>query len=87
MDFNVTKHEKFVDKVLNSTFQPLKIKLPLVKFWYHTKKEYPQLPEKHQNTPLSQLHIYVKPEFLQIFQIKHFKILNIEAVIRSRLPY
>lgn len=38
---NVTKYEKFVDKVSDSTFQLTFKKLPLVQFGYSIKEEYP----------------------------------------------
>lgn len=38
---NVTKYEKFVYKVSDSTFQLTFKKLPVVQFWYSIKEEHP----------------------------------------------
>lgn len=44
VNFNVTGYKEF-DVVSDSTFQLLFKKLPLNKFWYSFKGEYPQLYE------------------------------------------
>lgn len=45
VDFNITKYEKFIAMVPDSTLQLMFKKLPLVQFWCNIKEECPQPPE------------------------------------------
>lgn len=44
--FNVTKYQKFNDKISVSTLQLTSGKLPLFEFWCNIKEVYPHLSEK-----------------------------------------
>lgn len=46
VDFNVTEYESFTGTVSDSTLQLIFKEQSLIKFWYNTKKEYPQLSER-----------------------------------------
>ena len=46
LEFNVTKYEKLIDKVSNSTLQPAFKKLHLIELQCSIRKEYLQLSER-----------------------------------------
>lgn len=67
----LTKHEKFIDMVSESTLQITFKKLLLIEFWWSIKEVYSQLPEKAIKIFLPYpTTYYVRPDFLHTLQSK-----------------
>lgn len=72
MHLKVRGYKNLVDRVSDSTSQITFKRLPFVELWGCVKEEYPQLSEKEiyiYSLPF-QLHIYVKPGFVQYTSVK-----------------
>lgn len=64
-------YEIFTDMVSNSQLQITFKKLSCLEFWFRIKDELPQLSkETMKNSYLFYLHIWMRPDFLHIFQPK-----------------
>lgn len=72
MDFSISQSKKkFIDVVLGSTLQLTLKKLLLIEFWCNIKEEFHNYIKRLLKCSfLSQLHIYVKLDFLYLFQSK-----------------
>ena len=68
-------YEIFTDMVSSSQLQTTFKKLSCLEFWFRIKDELPQLSkETMKNSYLFYLHIWMRPDFLHIFQPKQVKI-------------
>lgn len=70
MYFNITEYKKSIEMVLESILQVIFKKLPLVKFWYSIKGEYPQLSDKAIKILLFSTFRLCKAEFSSYTSIK-----------------
>lgn len=71
VELNLTKHEKLIDMVSNSTLLLNFKNLLFNTFWFSVMKEYSQLSKNIlKYSFLFQLHICVRPNFLYTHQAK-----------------